>query len=289
MKKILIIGKNGQVGCELQRTLAPLGEIIALDRNAVDLSQPDKIVQVIRENNPSIIVNAAAYTAVDMAEAEPDLTMAINGIAPGIMAEEAKRLGAVLVHYSTDYVFDGRSDKPYHEDAPTCPLNVYGHSKLKGEQLIQTVGGKHFILRTSWVYGARGKNFLLTMLKLAVERDQLKIVSDQVGAPTWSRTIAETTAQVLSQIDNKDDVWGIYNVTAQGQISWYEFATAIFRFYHTHMRHPQVIPIPSSEYPTPARRPAFSVLSHAKIAKTFGLTLPHWQTALKSCLSELRV
>ena len=198
-RKILLTGKNGQVGWELERSLQPLGQVIAFDRSGLDLASPDSIRAVIREVKPELIVNPAAYTAVDKAESEPDLAMAVNGVAPGIIAEEAKRLGAALIHYSTDYVFDGTKAEPYTEDDVPKPINVYGKTKLAGEQAVQAIGVPHLIFRTSWVYGMRGKNFLLTILRMAKEKDELRIVDDQFGAPTWSRMIAETTAQVLAQ------------------------------------------------------------------------------------------
>ena len=223
--RILLTGKNGQVGWELQRTLAPLGEVVVLDRRQLDLSDPDQIRERVREISPDLIVNAAAYTAVDRAEAEPEPAMAVNGTAPGLLAEEAKRIGAAIIHYSTDYVFDGAKTTPYTEEDAPNPLNVYGRTKLAGEQAVQAAGVPHLILRTSWVYGMRGKNFLLTILRLAREREELKIVDDQIGAPTWSRTIAEATAQILTS-----GAWpvsgasGIYHLTASGSTSWYGFA-----------------------------------------------------------------
>lgn len=287
MKKILVIGKDGQVGWELQRTLATLGTVIACDRQTIDLANNDSIINVIRDVKPAIIVNAAAYTAVDKAETEQELAFQINGKASGILAEEAKRLNAMLVHYSTDYVFSGQSTSPYSENHPTAPLNVYGQSKLAGEKAIQAVGGQHLILRTSWVYGMRGKNFLLTMLKLGKERDQLKIVMDQIGAPTWSRMIAQATGQILNRCLTKpDDFWGTYHLTSQGQTSWKDFAVAIFGIAeHTHaLRIPQVTGIPATEYPLPAKRPSYSVLSNEKLLKTFNVTLPTWDKALALCM-----
>src|SRR5688572_7979721 len=195
--RVLLIGRSGQLGWELQRSLAPLGGLVALDRAGMDLADPDSIHRAIADARPEVIVNAAAYTAVDQAESEPDMAMQVNGIAPGIIAEEAARIGALMVHYSTDYVFDGAQDAPYREDDRTAPINVYGHTKLAGEEAVRAAGGAHLIFRTSWVYAARGSNFLLTMLRLARERSELRIVDDQVGAPTWARTVAEATAQVL--------------------------------------------------------------------------------------------
>lgn len=284
--KILLTAQNGQVGWELQRTLAPLGEVVALDRQALDLANPDAIRAVIREVKPQLIVNAAAYTAVDRAETEPELAQAVNATAPGIMAEEAKRLGAALIHYSTDYVFDGAKEGVYVEDDPTNPLNVYGATKLAGEQAIRASCAAHLILRTSWVYGARGKNFLLTMLRLAKEREELKIVADQIGAPTWSRHIAETTAQILAQrMGQWPELDGLYHFTAGGATSWHGFATAIVELSGIAPK-PRLIPIPTTEYPLPATRPKNSLLSNASLAATFGLTMPDWSVSLRLCMEQ---
>jgi len=284
--KILLTARNGQVGWELQRTLAPLGEVVALDRTALDLAAPDAIRTVIREVKPQLIVNAAAYTAVDRAETEPDLAHAVNATAPGIMAEEAKRLGAALIHYSTDYVFDGAKDGAYVEEYPTNPLNVYGKTKLAGEQAIRASGAAHLILRTSWVYGARGKNFLLTMLRLAKEREELKIVADQIGAPTWSRHIAETTAQILAQrIGQWPELDGLYHFTAGGATSWHGFASAIVELSGI-APSPRLIPIPTTEYPLPATRPKNSLLANTSLAATFGLTMPDWSLSLRLCMEQ---
>ncbi|MBS4095631.1 MAG: dTDP-4-dehydrorhamnose reductase [Sulfuricella sp.] len=286
--KILVTGKNGQVGWELQRTLAPLGEAVAVDRATLDLRNPDSIRAVIREVKPHLIVNPAAYTAVDKAESEPDVAQAVNGVAPGIMAEEAKRLGAVLVHYSTDYVFDGSKPVAYVEDDPTCPLNVYGRTKLAGEDAVRAVGVPHLILRTSWVYGVRGKNFLLTILRLAKDRDELKIVADQIGAPTWSRLIAETTAQIVAQrVKGLQELSGIYNFTAAGNTSWHGFASAIIESAGLD-KQPRLLPIPTSEYPLPAARPKNSVLSNDKLRREFGVSMPDWRTGLELAMAELR-
>lgn len=287
--RILLTGKNGQVGWELQRTLAPLGEIIAVDRQGMDLANPDSIRNAIRAIRPDLIVNAAAYTAVDKAECEPDLTMAINGIAPGIMAEEAKRLGVAMVHYSTDYVFDGTKISPYTEEDAPNPLSVYGKTKLAGEQAIQAAGIPHLIFRTSWVYGLRGRNFLLTILRLAKDRDELKIVDDQIGAPTWSRMIAEATAQILAQRRvGLGEASGLYNLTAADRTSWYGFANAILESTALQGTHPmpKLIPITTPEYPLPATRPLYSMLSSAKLNRTFGVVLPAWDASLTLCMDE---
>lgn len=281
--RILLTGKNGQVGWELERTLATLGDVVAFDRQGLDLSNPNSIRRAIREIQPQLIVNPAAYTAVDRAESEPELAMAINGTAPGIMAEEAKTLRAAIVHYSTDYVFDGGNATPYTEDDAPRPLNVYGKTKLAGEQAVRATGVPHLIFRTSWVYGARGKNFLLTVQRLAREREELKIVDDQVGAPTWSRMIAEATAQILAQRGTGlSDVSGVYNLTAAGQTSWCGFAAAIVA--NTQGR-PKVTPIPTSAYPLPAPRPLYSLLSGDKLRETFGLGLPAWDASLALCIA----
>lgn len=284
--KIMLVGKNGQVGWELCRTLAALGKVVALDRQQLNLSSPEQIRQRVREVRPNLIVNAAAYTAVDKAEEEPALAMAINGIAPGILAEEAKEINAAIVHYSTDYVFDGTKTNPYTEEDEPNPLNVYGKTKLAGERAIQAAGVPFLILRTSWIYSLRGKNFLLTILRLAQEREELRVVDDQVGSPTWSRTIAEVTAQVLAQgYLTLSEKRGIYHITAGGQTSWCGFARSILaQVSGTGLRYKKLIPIPTSEYPAPARRPAYSVLSNDKLNKEFGLVTPNWQHILKLAL-----
>ena len=297
MKRILLIGKNGQVGWELERTLASLGKVIAVDRKVVDLAKTDTIVAAIREVKPDIIVNAAAYTAVDKAESEPELAMAINGIAPGIMAEEARRINALLVHYSTDYVFDGTKIGPYTEQDAPNPQSVYGKTKLAGEQAVQSANGSHLILRTSWVYGGRGKNFLRTILRLAQERDELKIVDDQIGAPTWSRMIAEATAQTLSQAfsfltpypSRLSELSGIYHLTSAGQTSWFGFTRAIVELAIQQGADfsPKMLPIPTAEYPLPAARPQNSVMANEKLQNTFGLFMPDWQTALGLCFDGM--
>lgn len=294
MKKILLVGKNGQVGWELQRTLATLGEVVAFDRQGMDLANPDSILSAIRAVRPDLIVNAAAYTAVDKAESEPDLAMAINGIAPGIMAEEAKRLGAAMIHYSTDYVFDGTKTSPYTEEDTPNPLSVYGKTKLAGERAILAAGIPHLIFRTSWVYGLRGRNFLLTILRLAKERDELKIVADQIGAPTWSRMIAEATAQILAQSilpltphpSLLTQYGGVYNLTAAGRTSWYGFAKAILESVTPQGGNPSpnLIPISTPEYPLPAPRPLYSMLSSDKLNRSFGVALPAWDASLTLCM-----
>lgn len=286
--RILLIGHDGQVGWELHRTLATLGKIIHFNKQELDLSQPSLIREKIQEVRPSIIVNAAAYTAVDKAEAEPALARAINERAPGVIAEEAKKLDALIVHYSTDYIFNGQSQRPYTEhDAPE-PLNEYGASKLAGDQAIIHSGCHYFIFRTTWVYGARGHNFLLTMLRLAKERTQLKIINDQIGAPTWSRLIAEASAQIL--MHHQPHQQGIYNLTSSGATSWHGFASTIFKLLKEvkeDFTAPEVLPIPTSEYPTPAKRPHYSILCHDKLEKNFAVTMPDWEDSLKLCIGDM--
>ena len=284
--KILVTGKNGQVGYELVRSLQPLGEVIAVDRSVMDLADLDQVRDVIRKTKPDLIVNPAAYTAVDKAESEPELAMRINGLAPGVMAEEAVRLGARLVHFSTDYVFDGTKQQPYVETDAPCPINVYGESKLAGERAIAATGVSHLIFRTSWVYGMRGKNFLLTMMRLAAERDTLRIVADQYGAPTWSRTIADGTAAILNQsrvAADVEDWWhkhsGLYHLTAQGSTSWLGFADALL---DAARAKPALVPIGSDDYPVAAKRPANSRLSCDLLMSTF-CQLPERRDALRLC------
>lgn len=289
--KIMLIGKNGQVGWELQRTLAPLGGVVALGRQELDLSNPGRIRDLVREIKPDIIVNAAAYTSVDKAEEEPELAMAINGIAPGVIAEEAKRINAAVVHYSTDYVFDGTKSTPYTEEDEPNPVNIYGKTKLEGERVIQAAGIPHLILRTGWVYAMRGNNFLLTILRLAREREELNIVDDQIGSPTWSRMLAEATAQILAQLcssltpNHLMNMSGIYHLSAGGQTSWYSFARAILEYTaYFDAKALQLNPIPTSKYPTPAGRPNYSVLNNDKIKGSFSLSLPCWHKQLKFSL-----
>ena len=290
--RILLTGANGQVGWELRRTLSCLGEVVALDSNAMDLADADAVRQQVRAIAPRIIVNPAAYTAVDKAESEPERAHAVNAVAPGILAEEACSIGALLVHYSTDYVFSGSGATPRSEDDACDPLNVYGATKLAGERAIQASGCRHLIFRTSWVYGARGSNFLLTMRRLMRERPELKIVADQVGAPTWCRDLAEATAQVLSQVvspmpaANKAEPWGIYHMTNAGETSWHGFARAIQALDASdEVRAPaRLLPIPSSDYPTPAKRPLNSRLNNDRLEQSFGLRLQDWRAALALCL-----
>ena len=288
---ILVTGVSGQVGFELLRSLQGLGRVVACDRSMLDLSDLERVRGVVRTLKPSIIVNPAAYTAVDKAETDVDAARRLNAEVPRVFAEEAARTGAALVHYSTDYVFDGTKEGAYVETDPTNPQNVYGLTKLEGEQAVAATGCAHLILRTSWVYGRRGKNFLLTMLKLGSERPELRVVADQIGAPTWSKTIATATSHIVAQALAADgsDWWarhsGVYHFTSAGATSWHGFAEAIFANAMGE-RAPKVVPIPASDYPVPAKRPSNSRLSHDKLTEAFGLRLPDWADALKLCLSE---
>ena len=280
---ILVTGAAGQVGFELARLLGAHGDVVAADRARLDLGDPDAIVGAVRGAKPGLIVNAGAYTAVDLAEKETERAAAINARAPGILAEEAKRIGAALVHYSTDYVFDGTRTTPYPEDAPTAPLNVYGATKLGGERAIAAVGGAAIVFRTSWVYGRRGKNFLLTIERLAAERDELRIVADQVGVPNWCRVLAEATARVVGDgVPALAERAGLYHLSSTGRASWYAFARAIVG----EAAKPRVVPITTAEYPLPARRPAYGVLATSRFEATFGFALPSWEDALARCRSE---
>lgn len=291
-RRILLTGATGQVGWELARSLQGLGDVHAPGRNEMDLLDTDSVVRTLRDFAPDLIVNPAAYTAVDRAETDEAAAYQVNAVVPGIMAEEAKRLGALVVHYSTDYVFDGTSSTPYREDEPTNPQNAYGRTKHAGETAIAASGANHLVLRTSWVYGARGANFLLTVQRLARERDELRIVADQHGAPTWCRTIAELTSQVLVQgfgergVDA--DFWrergGLYHLTAAGQTTWHGFTEAILDL-SAPQKRPNVVAIPTSAYPLPAKRPAYSILDNDKLARTFGVRAPDWRDALTLCLA----
>ncbi len=279
---ILVTGAAGQLGFELVRRLAPHGDVVAADRARLDLAEPDAVVAAVRGARPALIVNAAAYTAVDLAEKESELAAAVNARAPGVLAEEAKRAGAVLIHYSTDYVFDGTRTTPYTEDAATSPQNVYGATKLEGERAIAAIGGAALVFRTSWVYGRRGKNFLRTIERLAAERDELRIVADQVGVPNWCRTLAEATERVVAAgLPSLAERKGLYHLSSGGRASWYEFARAIVGS----APRPRVVPITTAEYPLPARRPAFAVLATSRFETTFGFALPEWRAELSRCLA----
>jgi dTDP-4-dehydrorhamnose reductase len=287
---ILLFGKVGQVGWELRRTLAPMSRLVAVDYPEVDFTRPDSIRQWIRDTAPAVIINAAAYTAVDKAETETALALAINAEAPGIMAQEARAGGALLVHYSTDYVFDGTKTTPYTEDDPPNPLGAYGRTKLAGDRAIQQVDCDHLIFRLCWVYGARGANFMLTMMRLAREREKLRVVRDQIGCPTWSRMIAEVTTQAVARAvrDGPPGAFkGLYHLCATGETSWHGFARAIVDLMPPEERKcREVEAIASVEFPTPTKRPAYSVMSCAKLERVFGLKLPDWQESLRQVVEK---
>lgn len=286
--KILITGQHGQVSQALQLQLRGVGELIILGREQLDLANPEQIRQHVRAHRPDLIINAAAHTAVDLAESEPEAAFAVNAIAPGVLAEEAKALGIPLIHYSTDYVFDGSKPAPYTEADTPNPLGVYGQSKLAGEQAIAAVGGEYLILRTSWVYSNHGKNFLLTMQRLLQEKPQMRIVADQIGAPTWAGTIAASTLALIERWQaGKPGPWGVYHLTAQGETSWFGFAQAIGE----HLRAQgkacaELEAIPSSAYPTPARRPLNSRLDCSRLQQQWHVSQPQWQDALRECLAQ---
>ncbi|MEP7154178.1 MAG: dTDP-4-dehydrorhamnose reductase [Betaproteobacteria bacterium] len=284
--RILITGADGQLGWELQRSFASEGEIFAFDRSAMDLSSPDAIRSRCREIRPTLILNAGAYTAVDKAESEPDMAMRINGEAPGILAEEANKLNAVLVHYSTDYVFDGTAGSPYRETDTTAPQNVYGRTKLAGEQAVSTMAKRFATFRTSWLYGNRRHNFMLTMLRLAREREELRVVADQTGSPTWVRAVAEATRECVQSGALRIEP-GIYHLTANGQTTWHGFATAILDGTAGEPRLAQrVVAINSGELAMPAKRPSYSVLSLSKLELALGHEMTDWQEQLRRCIAE---
>lgn len=280
--KIMLLGKNGQVGWELQRTLLPVGEIVALDIDDLDLTKGDTIRETIRWIKPNIIINAAAYTNVDQAEEETELATLVNAVAPGILAEEAKRLGGSIIHYSTDYIFDGSKKDAYTEEDIPNPINAYGKTKLEGERAIVAVGLPYIIFRTCWVYGTRGKNFLLTMQRLANERNEISIVNDQYGSPTWCRYIAEVTAQVVKSGEISENS-GVYNLASKGITNWHEFAKEIFTLTNKEVK---LKPITTSEFPTPAKRPPNSYLSSDKLAGIYGINAPEWKHCLKLSLAH---
>lgn len=295
--KILLLGKNGQVGWELQRSLAPLGEVIALDHDGApglsgDFAHPESLAATVRDVAPDLIVNAAAHTAVDKAESEPELARAINALAPGVLAREAAALGALLVHYSTDYVFDGSGNAPWTEDAPTGPLSVYGATKREGEQLIRDSGCRHLIFRTSWVYAARGGNFAKTMLKLAAERDALTIIDDQYGAPTGAELLADVTAHAARMTLANPELAGTYHLAAGGETTWHGYARHVIEFARARgvaikVAPDAIRPVPTSAFPTPAKRPANSRLDTRKLQQAFGLVLPPWQSGVERMLNEI--
>lgn len=286
--KVLITGQHGQVSRELQLQLQGLGELFVLGRDQLDLANADQIRQQIRGHRPDLIINAAAHTAVDQAESEPDAAFAINAIAPGVLAEEAKALGIPLIHYSTDYVFDGSKPDPYTEADTPNPLGVYGQSKLAGEEAIAAVGGDYLILRTSWVYSSHGKNFLLTMQRLLQEKPQMRIVADQIGAPTWAGSIARSTRALIERWQaGEPGEWGIYHLTNQGETSWFGFAEAIGAHLRTQGKAcAELEAIPSSAYPTPAKRPLNSRLDCSRLQQQWHVSQPSWQDALRECLAQ---
>jgi dTDP-4-dehydrorhamnose reductase len=299
--RIIITGKDGQLGFELCRAMTPLGQTVALGRAEMDLAKPEQVVGVIRDLRPDLIVNAAAYTQVDHAEDEGAVAQAINARAPEILAEEAKRIGARLIHYSTDYVFDGLKRHPYEESDATCPINRYGQSKLAGEQAIVAVGGSHLILRTSWIYGARGKNFMLTILSLAKQRKELRIVNDQFGVPNWSRAIAETTRRIVAKWNSRShesvaEVSGIFHLSAVGETNWFEFARAIVKEHRRiggkqagdRLALERIVPIVSSDYPTAATRPGYSVLSGLKLSRVFAVESGDWRDHLTLAIQDFQ-
>ena len=295
--KILLLGKNGQVGWELQRALAPLGDVVALDFDSpgpltADFSQPESLAATVRAVAPQIIVNAAAHTAVDKAESEPAFARALNATSPAVLAREAAALGAWLLHYSTDYVFDGSGSTPWVEDSPTGPLSVYGLTKLEGEQAIRASGCRHLILRTSWVYAARGGNFAKTMLKLAKERDALTVIDDQIGAPTGADLLADLSAHVLRTAQQRAELAGSYHAVAQGKTSWHGYARHVIEFARAagqpiKVAANAIAPVPTSAFTTPARRPANSRMNTQKLQQAFGLVLPPWQAGVERMLTEV--
>lgn len=283
MRPILVTGATGQLGAELVHALAPHGAIVATRHADLDLADPAAIVATMRRVNPALVVNAAAYTAVDLAEQEADRADAVNGVAPGVLAEEAKRMGALLVHYSTDYVFDGAASEPYDEDAPAHPLSSYGRSKLAGERAVAASGARALVLRTSWVYGRSGRNFLTTMQRLARERPEIRVVDDQTGVPNWARELARATARLVGQgLPWLAERNGLYHLSARGSSTWYGFARAIL----AGVPGVRVVPISTAEYPTPARRPSYGVLATARFERTFGFALPDWKDSLGDCLAS---
>ena len=295
--RLLVTGARGQIGWQLSRSLLPLGDVVALDRRQCDLARPELLPSLIRSIKPDVIVNAAAYTAVDKAEREEKLAMTVNGTAVGVIAEEARKAGIVLVHYSTDYVFDGGKQTPYSEEDVPNPINAYGRSKLAGDVAVRQAGGAYVVLRTSWVYAGRGHNFLGTILRLAGEREELRIVDDQIGAPTWARDIADATALIIRAVCQEQAqgqfASGLFNLTASGATSWHGFAKAILedatRYALLPAQHlPQLKPIPSEEHPVAAARPKNSRLAVDRISKRFGIALPDWKQGLARCIEEMK-
>jgi dTDP-4-dehydrorhamnose reductase len=295
--KILLLGKNGQVGWELQRSLAPLGEVVACDFDSppdtrADFSDPASLVPLIQRVQPHLIVNSAAHTAVDKAESEPELARTLNAVAPGLIARQAAELGALLVHYSTDYVFDGGGTHARTEDEPTAPLSVYGRTKLEGEQLIRSSGCQHLILRTSWVYAARGGNFARTMLRLAAEREELRVIADQIGAPTGAELLADVTALAVQALRSNPTLSGTYHCAAAGETNWHAYAQLVIEWARQR-GHPvkvapdRVLAISTDQYPTPAKRPLNSRLDTARLQRSLGLSMPHWKVGVERMLTEV--
>ena len=294
--RLLVTGANGQVGWELSRNLLPLGEVVAVDRSQCDLSRPELLPDLIRSIKPDVVVNAAAYTAVDKAEQEEALATTVNGTAVGVLAEEARKAGILFIHYSTDYVFDGAKPAPYSEDDAPHPINAYGRSKLAGDTALRQAGGSYVILRTSWVYARRKQNFLRTILRLASQRPELRIVDDQIGAPTWARNIADATALIVQAARREQAqgqfASGLFNLTAAGATSWYGFAQAILNGAQQHgllsaQPAPQLKPIPSADYPLPAARPKNSRLAGERLRQRFGIALPDWKQGLARCIEDM--
>ncbi|VAX21759.1 dTDP-4-dehydrorhamnose reductase [hydrothermal vent metagenome] len=296
--KILVTGSNGQLGQELATELRPLGELLLVDIQELDITNAEQVNRAVADFKPALIVNTAAYTAVDRAEEEKELAMTVNGKAPGILAHAAKKNGAGFIHYSTDYVFDGTKNSPYTEDDTPCPINWYGETKLAGERAVMKSGAPYLIFRTSWLYGTTGNNFMLTMLRLFNERDEIKIVADQRGTPTWSRVVAQTTAEIVKKLhegaefkSSLEQVSGLYHLTCEGQTTWHGFTTAIMENVKTTGvdNLPKLIPVQTSEYKTPAKRPLNSTLSLEKVKRTFGVEIPDWRDALNLCMKKVEL
>ncbi len=287
--RILVTGKNGQLGWELERAFSRFGDVFAFDRDALNLADSDAIRRCCNNVKPALILNAGAYTAVDRAEQEPELAMQINAVAPQVLAEEANRLGAAIIHYSTDYVFSGTATIPYREEDPTAPQNVYGKTKLAGERAVSEVADHFLVFRTSWVYAARRQNFLLTMLRLAREREELRVVADQIGSPTWVRTLSDLTRASIDAQGRLAIADGIYHASANGRTSWHAFAEAIFKSLPDPSRiAKRIVPISTTDFPTPAKRPAFSVLSNQKLEFATKMRVPDWQDQLAGCVADYK-
>ena len=287
--RILLTGSQGQLGWELRRSLAGLGEVLATDRRDLDLGDPAQAARFVRHHTPQVIVNAAAYTAVDRAESEAPLAHTVNALSPGAMAEQARKIGALMVHFSSNYVFDGQADRPYRESDPVAPLSVYGRTKAEGERRVRDSGARHLILRTAWIFGAHGHNFLGTVLRLAREQERLRMVADQIGSPSWSRSLAEASTALVSTLAGAPAVAETLNLTAQGAVSWQGFASAIVQQAAPRGLCPlrPVDPIASRDYPAPAKRPAYAVLDGSLLRARFGIQLPPWQASLECCLDAM--